>query len=310
MLIITGSLAYDYIMDFPGLYSQHILPENIHNINLSFIVKTFEKRRGGTAGNVSYTLALLHTPHILFSVAGRDFDEYKHTLNKIGVNTRHIKIYKDVYTATGFGMTDRADNQIWGYFYGATEHVHKLKVKNVAGKNDLVLVGPQGPQGSMSFVRQCIDLGIPYIFDPGFILTQVSDEDLTAGVAHCSYLFGNDYELKLIKSRVKEYSKLIENKTVITTLGKRGAIIEHKGSIILIGIAKPARVVDPTGAGDVWRAGFLAGLSRKFDIKTCGQMGATAASFVVENYGTQEHHFTKKDFTERYKQAYNEDLSF
>ena len=308
MLIITGSIAYDYIMDFPGLYSQHILPDNLHNINLSFIVKTFEKRRGGTAGNVSYSLALLDTPHILFSTAGKDFDEYQNSLKKMGISAKHIKVIKDTYTATGFGMTDKADNQIWGYFYGATEFVHTLRLKNVAGINDLVLIGPQGPKGSMSFVKQCIEMGIAYMFDPGFILTQVTDEDLTLGVTHASYIIGNDYELKLIKSRVKNYSTLIEDKIVITTLGKKGAIIEAKGQIIMTGSAKPARLVDPTGAGDVWRAGFLAGLEREFDLRICAQMGAVASSFCIEHYGTQEHAFTKKEFAKRYRETYNEDL--
>lgn len=308
MLIITGSLAYDYIMDFPGKFADHILPDQIHKINLSFIVNKFDKRRGGTAGNVSYTLALLQTPHILFSAAGKDFDDYKNEFEKRGINTRYIKIYKKMFTATGFAMTDKTNNQIWGFFNGAIEAIPELQIKNVAHKNDLVLIGPQGAEGSMSFVRQCIALHIPYMFDPGFILTQVSDEDLTLGVKNAKYLIGNDYEIDLIKSRVKDYEKYAKEKIVITTLGEKGALVETKGEKITIKPAQPKKVVDPTGAGDTWRSGFLAGLERKFDLKICAQMGAVAASFTLEDYGTQEHSFTKREFTKRYRETYNETL--
>lgn len=308
MLIITGSLAYDYIMDYPDLFSNHILPDQIHKINLSFIVKTFQKRRGGTAGNVSYTLGLLKTPHTLFTTAGKDFDEYGKAFEKLGIDTSGVKVYKDTYCATGFAMTDKNNNQIWGFFNGAIDYVDKLKLKPVAKKNDLVLVGPQGAKGSMSFIKQCKTLGIPYMFDPGFILTQVTDEDLAYGVKYAKYIIGNDYELNLIKDRVKDFDTRVKEKTVITTLGKDGAIIEQDGERIKITSAKPKKVVDPTGAGDAWRGGFLAGLERGLDIQTCGQMGALAATFTVENYGTQEHAFTKSLFTKRYRDTYNKTL--
>jgi len=308
MLIITGSIAYDYIMDFPGSFSDHILPEQIHKINLSFIVKTFAKRRGGTAGNVSYTLGLLKTPHKLFSTAGSDFQEYKQTLTKIGIDTSAVKVYKDTYTATGFGMTDKTNNQIWGFFYGANEYVDQLKLKTVAKKNDFVLIGPQGAKGCLSFIKQCLALKLPYMFDPGFILTQVSNEELTYGVEHATFLIGNDYEISLIKERVKNYEILVKNKIVITTLGEKGALIEKNEEKITIKTVKPKQVADPSGAGDAWRGGFLAGLERNFDLKTCGQMGAVAGAYAVEQYGTQEHSYTKKAFTKRYKDAYNETL--
>ncbi len=308
MLIVTGSLAYDYIMDFPGSFGDHILPDQIHKINLSFIVQKFAKRRGGTAGNVSYTLGLLKTPHKLFSTAGMDFTQYKKVFAKMGIDTSSVTIHKDTYTATGFGMTDKTNNQIWGFFYGANEFVDQLKLKTIAKKNDFVLIGPQGAKGSLSFVKQCVALGISYMFDPGFILTQVSDEDLTLGVAHATFLIGNDYEISLIKDRVKHYASLVKDKTVITTLGEKGATIQDHGKTLIIKPAKPKAVVDPSGAGDAWRGGFFAGLARRLDLQTCGQMGAIAAVYAVENYGTQEHNYTKRQFTKRYKETYNETL--
>lgn len=308
MLIITGSLAYDYIMDFPGLFSEHILPEQLHTINLSFIVKTFAKRRGGTAGNTSYTLALLNTPHYLVSVAGSDFDEYNKFFARMGIDLNYTTVYQETYTATGFAMTDKNDNQIWGYFYGAMENCHKINLKKVAKPNDLVLIGPQGAKGSLSLIKQCAEMKVSYIFDPGFILTQVTDQDLEFGVKHAQTIIGNDYEISLIKSRIKSFDKLTKGKMIITTLGEKGAIIENDDQKISIKPAKPKKVMDPTGAGDAWRAGFLAGLERKFDLQTCGQMGSVAAAYVLEHYGTQEHTFTKSLFTKRYRDEYNQSL--
>jgi len=304
MLIITGTIAYDYIMDFPDAFSDHILPDQIHNINLSFIVDTFEKRRGGTAGNVSYALGLLRHPHTLFSIAGKDFGEYKKAFVKLGISLQEVKIKKDAYTATGFAMTDRRDNQIWGYFYGAADAIPSLKLKKIAKKDDLVLIGPSGAAGSMSFVKQCIDLGIDYMFDPGFILTQVSVEDLTLGVKHARYLIGNDYEMNLIRARINDPETVLSGKTVITTLGEKGAVIEHRGESYRIVSTEVQEVVDPTGAGDAWRAGFLAGLEREYDLQICGQMGSVAAAFAIEKYGTQEYIFTRETFAERYRQAF------
>lgn len=308
MLIVTGSIAYDYIMDFPGLFSDHILANKTHNINLSFIVNKFARRRGGTAGNASYNLGLLGTDHILFSTAGRDFNEYKKTFTKLGIDTKHILIDKNNYTATGFAVTDKTDNQIWGYFYGAADRIPELQLKTVAKEGDLVLIGPSGAKGSMSFVSQCVKLGLSYMFDPGFILTQVNNDELRIGVQHASYIVGNDYEINLIQSRITDFRTLVKDKVVITTYGKKGATIEQNKTNISIPSVEVKNIIDPTGAGDAWRAGFLAGIHRNYNLETCGQLGSVAASYAIEHYGTQEHKFTKNQFTKRYKEAYNETI--
>lgn len=304
MLIITGTIAYDYIMDFPGRFADYILSDKIHNINLSFIVNKFAKRRGGTAGNVSYTLGLLKTPNILFSVAGKDFDEYKKVFRKMKIDLSHVLIDTSKFTATGFAMTDQKDNQIWGYFYGAADRIVELKIEKVAKKDDLVLIGPGGAKGSLSLLHQTIKLRIAYMFDPGFILTQISDKELEFGVKQAKYIIGNDYELNLIKKRVKNRIGFSPEKIIITTLGDNGAKIDFNNKTIIIPPVKPLSVIDPTGAGDAWRAGFLAGLTRNFNLETCGKIGSTAASFAVEKYGTQEHVFTKREFEKRYRQTF------
>jgi len=309
MIIVTGSIAYDYILDFPGRYGDHILPDQLHKINLSFITKRFEKRRGGTAGNASYCLGHLNTPHILFSYAGKDITEYKKDFEKVKINTSKVLIDKSTFTATGFAITDKDDNQIWGYFYGAAENNSKLKLKTVAKKGDLVLAGPSGTKATMSIVDQCVKENLDYMFDPGFILTSVNDEDLELGVKHCKYLIGNDYEITLTKNRLKNWKSLFKDKIVITTLGEKGALIETDEQNIQIKAAKPKKVVDPTGAGDAFRAGFLTGAGKGFNLKICGQMGAVAASFAVEEYGTQGFYFTLQQFKNRYRQNYRSVLN-
>lgn len=308
MLIVTGSLAYDYIMGFPGSFSDHILPEQTHNINLSFIVDTYAKRRGGTAGNVSYTLGLLGVKHKLLSYAGSDFGEYKEAFDKLGIDTAHVEIDTADHTATGFALADKNQNQIWGFYYGAAAKNSTLQVKKVAGKKDLVLIGPQGAEGSLSFIRQCIKLNIPYMFDPGFILTQVNDQDLEHGLNHAQSIIGNDYEINLMQERIKHWDVITKDKTVITTLGEKGTVIQDKETAYTIAPAKVTKLVTTTGAGDAWRGGFLAGLEKGFDLQTAGEMGAIAGAFAVEHVGTQEHTYTKQEFTKRYKETYNKAL--
>ncbi len=305
MLIVTGTIAYDYIMDFPGKFKDHIMPDQIHNLNLSFIVNKFAKRRGGSAGNTSYALGLLKTPHTLFSCAGKDFKEYKNDFEKLGIATNHVKINKESHTATGFAMTDKTNNQIWGYFYGASNNIQNLDLKKVLSEKDLVLIGPSGAKGSLSMVKQCVENKVNYIFDPGFILTEINNNQLKEGIKHAKYIIGNDYELKMIKDKIKNWKKLFADKIIITTLGEKGAEIQNGRKKYLIKPAKAKKVIDPSGAGDAWRGGFLAGLQRGFDIQTCGQMGSVASVFAVEVYGAQEYFYSKEEFKKRYRQNFS-----
>lgn len=291
-------------MGFPGQFGDHILPDQTYSINLSFIVQQFERRRGGTAGNVSYTLGLLQTPHKLLCFVGKDIDPYKKDFKKLGIDTKGLFVNKETYTATGFDMTDKKGNQIWGYFYGAMEKNHTIQLTKYATKKDIVLIGPQGAKNSISFIKQCVAAGIPYMFDPGFILTEVQNEDLVLGLTHATYIIGNEYEMKLIAERISTWKEVQKNKIVITTLGERGATIQTPEKTYAIEPVEVKHVVETTGAGDAWRGGFLAGLSRGFDLQTCGQMGAVAGAYAVGHYGTQEHKYSKAQFKKHYRQAY------
>lgn len=291
-------------MGFPGQFGDHILPDQTYGINLSFIVNKFERRRGGTAGNASYTLGLLSTPHELLCYVGKDIASYKKDFKRLGITTKGLFVDNSTYTATGFDMTDKKGNQIWGYFYGAMEKNNTIKLKKYATKNDLVLIGPQGAKNSISFVKQCVDIGIPYMFDPGFILTEVSNADLLTGLARAAYVIGNEYEMKLMHERITNFDAITKDKVVITTLGEKGATIQTPQKKYTIAPVKVDHVAETTGAGDAFRGGFLAGFSRGYDLQTCGQMGTLAGAYAVGHYGTQEHTYTLSEFVKAYRQAY------
>lgn len=311
MILVTGSLAYDYIMNFPGSFGDHILPEKIHVLNLSFMVETLRKSFGGTAGNIAYTLALLGEKPAVLGYAGEDFSEYDKFLRKAGVDTTLIRINVAKSTASAFVMTDQNDNQITGFYPGAITENKDLRFKNIDLKiDDFVVISPDDPDAMINYARECQKLKLKYLFDPGMQLPRLPDEDLKLGVMGAEVLIGNDYEMSLIKSRLwMENDDLLKHaKVLITTLGEKGAEILTKDSKIMIDAAKPNEVLDPTGAGDCFRAGFLAGYLKGFDLKTCGQMGAVASCYTVEKYGTTTHSFTIPEFEARYRENYNEGL--
>lgn len=308
MIIVTGTLAYDYIMDFKGRFGDHILPDQIHKLNLSFTVDTFAKRFGGTAGNVSYNLGFLGSSHVLLSIAGKDFEEYRKHLEKAGVETKFVKKDESEYMTTGFAMTDIDDNQIWGYSYGPAKNMHTLRLSGVATKDDFVLITSSGAKGTMSFVKQCIDGKIPYMFDAGFILPELTNDELSAAILKAEIIVGNDYEIEMIMSRFPDFEQRTQDKTVITTLGSKGSKVRTKDGLQTILAAKPQKVTDPTGAGDAWRAGFLSGFQRGLKLDMCAQIGSVVASFAIEKYGAQEHQFSKGDIENRYRQTFAKSL--
>jgi len=319
-VVVTGSLAFDYIFDFPGKFSDHILPEKIHQINLSFLVKKMSRQRGGTAGNIAYNLALLGIKPLILATAGYDFRDYKKELEEVGVDTSMIYIIEAEPTASAFIFTDKVDNQITGFYPGAMSHTEKLVltrlhlVRGVTSERDpFVVVSPNEPSAMIKFAKECQNLGIPYLFDPGMQLPRLSAKDLKLGIEGAKIVIGNDYEMALIYKKLnikkKKYiEKIKKNKIFITTLGKKGSVIESDGKTYKIPPAKAKQVLDPTGAGDAYRAGFLAGYLRGFDMETCGKMGSVCAVYTVEKYGTQTHKFSLGEFKKRYKENFDRDL--
>lgn len=310
-IIVTGSLAFDFIMDFPGKFSDHILPEKIHAINLSFLVNNMSRQRGGTAGNIAYNLALLSVKSSVFAVAGYDFDNYKKELEKAGADTSLIRTVAEEPTASAYIFTDKVDNQIAGFYPGAMNASSLLKLTDLNLKTDksLVIISPNDPPAMIKLVKECRKLKISYLFDPGMQLPRLTDKDLKDGIEGAKIVIGNDYEIALINSRLQlKSSNMDKDKIWVTTLGEKGSTIEYEGKKYIIPPAKPEGVLDPTGAGDAWRAGFLAGFVRGLPLEICGRMGSIAAVYTVEKYGTQTHKFKLSDFKKRYRENFKQEL--
>lgn len=299
-------MAYDHIMSMPGKFRDHIMPEKIHVLNVSFIMQTFRKEFGGTAGNIAYNLALLKIPTILAAAAGSDFEPYNKHLGKLSKLTKRIKIFKNETTATGFVITDHDDNQIWGFYQGAMKYSQKLSLSKVVKPGDFLVVAPNDPKAMMEYVRKSINSGIPYLFDPAFNIPHFTISDLKTAISNCQILIGNDYEIELICKRLStKKEKLVNNDQIlITTLGAKGSEIIYDKKTYIIPAAKAKNISDPTGAGDAYRAGFLAGYINDLPILECGRMGATAAVYTVEKYGTQTHTFSLSSFRKRYQENF------
>lgn len=311
MILVTGSLAFDHIMNFPGRFGDHILPEKLHILNVSFLVPEMRKSFGGTSGNISYTLALFGVDVAILGVVGSDFAPYKKFLEENGVKTTYIFESHGHFTSTAFGITDRENNNIWGFYTGADDVSDSLSLGQVKESIEFGIVAPQKPETMLSMIRQYKRKAIPYIFDPGMQLPWFTKDHLIEAFEHASVVIGNDYEMSVIEKKIgiemlSDFCK--KGKIIITTLGGKGSRIEKKGKVFDI---PPVRVEsrDPAGAGDAYRAGFIAGFLKGMSLDVCGRMGSVAAAYTVEKFGTTTHMFTKKEFERRYKEAYKENLS-
>lgn len=314
-VIVTGSLGYDYIMDFPGRFADRIMPDKIHKLSLSFLVDKLSKQFGGTGANIAYTLKLLGVEPWLLACAGDDFDSYKKHLEKHGISTKGIAVHKGSTTSSYFVITDQDDNQIGSFFVGAMKYARDLSLASqdivLRGKtmsyNNFVVIAPTDPRAMVKYVKECRAGHLAYLYDPAFQIATFTPDELKEGIEGAAILIGNDYEIALIEGRiaVSHEELLMMTPVVITTLGAKGSVIETTKEAIHIKPAKPKNTSDPTGAGDAYRAGFLAGYLRKYDLIICGQMGSVAAVYTVEKYGTQTHTFTKKEFINRYKENYD-----
>ena len=299
-ILVTGSLAFDYIMDFPESFGDHILPDKIKTLSVSFLVDNLNKNFGGTAGNIAYTLALLKQSSILLSSAGKkDFDDYRKHIDKTGIVSNFINIVDDEFTASAYIMTDKNNCQITGFYPGAMTKDETLSIKEIA---DFLIVAPTVPLAMDNFVNQAKEKNIPFLFDPAQALPRLTKEQLINGIEGSDIVIGNDYEIALVmeKTGFSKEQTLQMTKVLITTLGEKGSLIETKEQQVTVGIAKATTVVDPTGAGDAYIAGFVKGYLEKLPLKACGELGAVAASFAIEEYGTQKHSFTQESFENRH----------
>lgn len=304
-IVVTGSLAFDQIMVFPGNFKDHILPEKLHVINISFLVSEMRRQRGGCAGNIAYTLALLgHEPRVV-AAAGNDFGEYRAFLERHGVDLGGVEELDDVVTASCFITTDQTDNQITGFYPGAMGRAGELSLAERAGERaGVVVVAPDDPTAMSRHCREARESGLPFIFDPSFQVTAMDGETLAEAARGAAMLVVNDYEFAVFEKKTgkkgKDVFDLVDMAAV--TLGGEGSkLLLKDGTEILIPAAKIDELEDPTGAGDAYRSGFVAGLQRGFELEVCGRMGSVASAFVVEQNGTQNHAYDEAGFVARYE---------
>ena len=307
-ILVAGSLAFDQIMDFHGDFKDHILPDKMHTINLSFLVGELKKQRGGCAANISYSLALLDQPAKIVATAGRDFDGYREWLVDQGIDVSGVRIFEEHSTACCFITTDRADNQITGFHPGAMARAKELSLKEARDGEDLLaIVAPDDPEAMARHCREAKEADIPLYFDPSFQVIAMEGDVLTEAADGARAVFVNDYEFAVFQEKAgKDAQGLLELADMwVVTLGEKGSEIYRRGHDRLEVPAAPVReVVDPTGAGDAFRAGFLAGLGRGLDLEICGRMGSVAATYAVETYGTSNHRYTRAEFEQRYDEAF------
>ncbi len=307
-VVITGSLSFDYIMDFSGRFADRIMPDKIHKISLSFLVDTLNKQFGGTAGNIAYSLKLLGVNPTIVAPAGNDFSEYHTHLTSRKISTAAIPIYKDVKTSSYFVVTDRDDNQIGSFYTGAMKYAGNLSLPKTA---DFVVLAPTEPDAMKKYVAECKKRRLLYLYDPAFQIGNFTADELREGIIGAKILIGNDYEIALIEQKLGIFHKELATMVpiLITTVGAKGSVIETQKESIHCKAAKPKNTIDPTGAGDAFRSGFLAGYLRGYDLQVCGQMGSVAAVYTVETYGTQTHWYTKKEFIKRYKENFGQTIT-
>jgi adenosine kinase len=302
-IIVSGSLAYDRIMDFPGHFSDHILPGKIHVLNVCFQVNGMREKFGGTAGNIAYALSLVGEKPIISAAIGHDHHRYFDWMAKNGISTDGIKIIEDEFTACAYITTDLADNQITGFNPGAMKYSSSLDFGKLNPENTIAIISPGNLEDMVKYPRICKQRGIGYIFDPGQSLPVLAAGDIADAIDGCRILISNDYELDLIMSKTALDKKDLIRRagTVIVTLGEKGSQVITADGEIYIPAVKPKNVEDPTGAGDAYRGGLISGLIQGKDIEECAGMGSVCASFAVECYGTQDYRFGPEEFAERLK---------
>jgi adenosine kinase len=307
-IYISGSMAYDRIMDFPGKFSDHILPDKIHILNVCFTVNGMAEKFGGTAGNIAYSLSLLDEKPIIIATIGKDYAGYFEWLEKNNISLSGIKIIAEEFTAGAYITTDKSDNQITGFNPGAMKHPSGFSFDAADSDTSIVLIAPGNLRDMIGYAEDCRKKGIPYICDPGQSLTQWEGKALEEWIRGSLMLITNDYELQMVmKMTGLEKKELLGlTNTIITTLGEEGSAISSPDHEIAVPAAKVPEILDPTGAGDAYRAGLLKGLAMGRELTTAAKMGAVAATYAIEKYGTQEHSYSFQDFTERYRINFGE----
>jgi adenosine kinase len=304
-IVVTGSIAYDYLMSFPGKFTEHFLAEHMKRISLSFLVDSMDKRRGGCAPNIAYTLALLGGRPLLMATAGEDFADYRQWLDAAGIDTTQVKQVPGKFCASFFCSTDVENNQIASFYTGAMADAGQLSFRAVKDCG-LAIIAPNDPGAMVQYAEECRTLGIPFIFDPGQQCARMEGSELREGITGATIVIVNDYELELLRQKtgMSEADILLVAKTLIVTRGENGSsIITGAGQVDVPAVA-PTRVVDPTGVGDAFRGGLMRGISLGLSYEQSARMGSVAATYALEHMGGLSHAYTWDEFKARYQEHF------
>ncbi|WP_320169467.1 carbohydrate kinase family protein [Maridesulfovibrio sp.] len=305
-ILVSGSLAYDRIMSFPGSFADHILPDKIHMLNVCFLVDGLDERFGGTAGNIAYALSMLNEAPVILGTAGKDFEGYEKWLDGHGITREGIKSVDSEFTAGAYITTDKSDNQITGFNPGAMKYSCGYDFSDIKADDTLAIVSPGNLDDMQNFPAVYREKGVPFIYDPGQNIPAFSGEQLLDMISGCKILVSNDYELEMImKSTGKTRDELMEIcDSIIVTLGENGCLVVEKDGETAVPAAKAKEVKDPTGAGDAFRSGLIKGLCMGKSLAESARVGAVSAVYCVEQLGTQEHSYTEEEFWVRYEENF------
>ncbi|AXK32781.1 carbohydrate kinase family protein [Streptomyces armeniacus] len=314
-IAVTGSIATDHLMTFPGRFADQLVAEQLHTVSLSFLVDALDVRRGGVAANICFGMGQLGAKPILVGAAGEDFDEYRAWLDRHGVDTGSVRISETLHTARFVCTTDSDHNQIGSFYTGAMSEARLIELQSVAervGGLDLVCIGADDPEAMIRHTEECRTRGIPFAADFSQQIARMDGEDIRVLLDGATYLFSNEYEKGLVESKTGWSGDEILDRvdTRVTTLGAQGVRIERKGEEpILVACPEEERKAEPTGVGDAFRAGFLTGLSWGVSLERAAQLGCMLATLVIETVGTQEYELRRGHFMERFTKAYGDDAA-
>ncbi|WP_449446765.1 carbohydrate kinase family protein [Thermomonas brevis] len=304
--LICGSLAYDTIMVFPDQFKNHILPDKVHILNVSFLVPRMRREFGGCAGNIAYNLKLLGGDPIPMATVGADFGPYREWFEEQGITLERVKVIDELFTPQAFITTDLDNNQITAFHPGAMMRSYENHVRDVPGVT-IGIVSPDGYEGMLQNATEFAEAGIPFIFDPGQAMPLFNGEELRKFIEQADYVCVNDYESNLLQERTGWSERDIAGKVkaYITTRGPKGAEIHADGQTYRIPPAHESRVTDPTGCGDAFRAGLIFGIEKGYDWMTIGRMGNLMGALKVEHPGTQNQRFDYDEFAEQFRQQFS-----
>lgn len=307
-ILLCGSMAYDYIMDFPDSFKNHILPEKIHILNVCFVVDNLKKNFGGCAGNIAYNIKKLGFEPIIFSSLGSDAKDYVEYLKKHNIMTDYLHISKEKLTSTAHITTDKDDNQIIAFYNGALSEKTEIEIKDIKEEISLAILAPTDKDAMIKQSKELYESGIPFVFDPSHQLTAFSRSELMKIIGQAKFYIANDYEMELTLDKLQfDKTELLKHvEVLVVTKGDKGSVVYSGEKEFEIGICPVISADDPTGAGDAYRAGFFTAYLSGYDYQTCGQVGATISAYAIEKYGTQNHDFSYVDFQKRYENAFGE----